>query len=90
MVILVGLILLALGLSLVIGQGVSFLIVLRSVLALGLMFWGTIAVLVGYSEMKARHEYKEAVHNDSNDSAPAPTQPAQTEASNTADATLNS
>lgn len=70
MAILIGFICIALGVSLAAGQWESFLVVLRGVLALSLMFWGLVSVLVGYSEMKARREYTAAVNDDSAPAAP--------------------
>ena len=71
MPILIGLILMALGISLAVGQWAMFLVVLRAVVALGCLFWGVVSVLIGYSEMKARREYCEAVRPESNASPQA-------------------
>jgi hypothetical protein len=34
---------------------------LQGIIALTLLVWGAVAVLVGYSEMKARREYSAAI-----------------------------
>jgi hypothetical protein len=64
MVIIVGFIFLALGLSLAVAWWPDVLLVLRGTLPLGLCFAGAIALLVGLSERKARREYKVATQND--------------------------
>ena len=60
MVILIGLILLAVGISLAVNQWAALLVTLQALLTLSLLFWGGILVLVGYSELKARREYAQA------------------------------
>jgi len=58
MVTLVGLILLALSISLAVAWWPSVVIALQGALVLGLFFVGTLVFLVGYSELKARRDYK--------------------------------
>lgn len=65
MAILIGLILVAIGISLAVNQWAAFVVTLQALIALGLLFWGGVAVLIGYSEMKARREYDQAVQGDS-------------------------
>jgi hypothetical protein len=61
MAIITGLILLALGISLlVVWWSPAFIAALQVLVVLTLLFWGMISVLVGYSEKKAAREYKEA------------------------------
>lgn len=64
MVILIGLICLAIGISLAVNQWAAWLVTLQVLVSLGLLFWGAIFVLVGYSEMKARRDYAQAVDPD--------------------------
>ena len=64
MAILIGLILLALGISLAVVWWGAFVTALKGVLVLSLLFWGAIVTLIGYSEMKARREYAAAISDD--------------------------
>jgi hypothetical protein len=67
MAIITGLILLALGISLlVVWWSPAFVATLQVMLVLTLLFWGIISVLVGYSEKKAAREYKEAISDSGN------------------------
>ena len=61
MVIVIGLILIALGISLAVEWSQQFLMALQGLTALSFLVLGLVAVLVGYSEMKARREYNAAV-----------------------------
>jgi hypothetical protein len=61
---LIGIILLALGLSLAVVWNAQVLQALQGLLPLGLLFFGVIVLLVGYSERKAAREYKEAISDD--------------------------
>jgi len=69
MVTLVGVILLALGLSLAVVWQASVVDVLMGVIPLSLIFWGGLALLIGYSEVKARREYRKAVSGDAESAA---------------------
>lgn len=64
MVIVVGIILLALGICLAVAWLPQFLMALQGIVALTLLAWGCIAILVGYSEMKARREYSAAIREN--------------------------
>jgi hypothetical protein len=66
-----GLILLALGISLVVvWWSPVFVAVLQVLLVGALLLWGSILALVGYSEMKARREFNESVSSgDTTDTA---------------------
>ena len=64
MVLLIGIICLALGLSLAVAWNAAFVEVLQGLVPLFLLFLGTIFLLVGYSERKARREYDAAIHDD--------------------------
>lgn len=64
MVLLAGIVFLALGLSLAVAAWPEFVAVLRGLTALGCLGLGAILFLVGFSERKARREYREAVTND--------------------------
>ncbi|MBV9470520.1 MAG: hypothetical protein JO316_11945 [Abitibacteriaceae bacterium] len=68
MAILIGLVLLAVGISLAVNQWAAFVVTLQALITVGLLFWGGVAVLVGYSEMKARREYEQAKSNGVNKS----------------------
>ena len=57
MSILLGLILVALGISLAVVWWSTVLMVLQGLLVLGLLFIGCLMYLIGYSEIKARREY---------------------------------
>jgi hypothetical protein len=61
MVTLIGIILLALGISLAVVWQPAVLTVLMGIIPLTLIVWGGIIVLIGYSEVKARREYNKAV-----------------------------
>lgn len=69
MAILVGIILLALGLSLTVVWSAQVLQAIQGLLPLGLFFLGFVVLLVGYSERKAAREYDEAIQ-DGDESAP--------------------
>jgi hypothetical protein len=69
MVIIVGFILLALGLSLSVAWWPDVLMVLRGLVPLTFLFWGGVALLVGLSERKARRDYHDATRPDA--AAPA-------------------
>ena len=64
MAILVGIILLALGLSLAVVWSGQVLQAVQGLLPLTLLFFGMIIVLVGYSERKAAREYTKAISDD--------------------------
>jgi hypothetical protein len=64
MIILIGFILLALGLSLGVMWAPEVLLVLRGLLPLGLLFAATIALVGGLSDRRARRLYKDATQND--------------------------
>lgn len=70
MVTLIGIILLALGVSLAVVWQTPFLTVLMGLIPLTLIFWGVVVVLIGYAEIKARREYREAVSDSDFDTAP--------------------
>lgn len=57
---LIGIILLALGLSLAVAWHAAFLLVLKALLALGLLFFGLLFLLIGYSERKAARDFARA------------------------------
>ena len=61
MAIWIGLIFLALGISLAVIWWNTFVLALQGIVVLALLLGGVIAVLVGYSEIKAAREYREAV-----------------------------
>ena len=65
MVLLLGIIFLALGVSLAVVWGAAIIMVLKGTLPLLLIFLGAIFLLVGYSERKAKREYQEAVAEES-------------------------
>lgn len=71
MVTLIGIILLALGVSLAVVWQTSVLGVLMGIIPLTLIFWGGLVVLIGYAEMKARREYRDAVDDSDSSTAPA-------------------
>jgi hypothetical protein len=71
MVTLIGIILLALGLSLAVVWQTPVLAVLMGIIPLTLIFWGGLIVLIGYSEVKARREYRTAVGQGDDDAVPA-------------------
>jgi hypothetical protein len=64
MAILIGIILLALGLSLAVVWQVQVLQAIQGILPLALLFFGAIIVLVGYSERKAAREFDSAIHDN--------------------------
>jgi hypothetical protein len=70
MVLLIGIIFLALGLSLAVAWHVAFVQVLQGLTPLFLLFMGSIFLMVGYSERKARREYDAAIHDDEAESTP--------------------
>ena len=70
MVTLIGIILLALGVSLAVVWRTPFLDVLMGLIPLTLIFWGVVVVLIGYAEIKARREYRDAVSDSDFDAAP--------------------
>lgn len=71
MVLLIGIILLALGISLAVAWSHAFLIALQGLVAIGCLLVGIIFLLVGYSEMKARREYNTAVSESTGKTARA-------------------
>lgn len=60
-VLLIGIVLLALGLSLAVAWWPALLLALQGIAVLSLFFWGAILLLVGYSEQKAAREFAKAV-----------------------------
>lgn len=64
MAILVGIIFLALGLSLAVVWNAQVVQVLQGIVPLAFLFFGFIVVLVGYSERKAAREYDKAIHDE--------------------------
>lgn len=64
MAIIIGLVLLALGISLAVGWWQQFLFALQGLTVVSLLLWGGIMVLVGYSEMKAKREFSDALNRD--------------------------
>jgi len=73
MVSLIGIILLALGLSLAVVWKTSVMDVLMGVIPLSLIVWDALALLIGYSEVKARREYRKAVSEENPEAAPCAT-----------------
>ena len=61
MVLLLGIIFLAFGVSLAVVWSAAVVMVLKGLLPLLLLFLGGIFLLVGYSERKAKREYQDAV-----------------------------
>ena len=70
MVTLIGIILLALGVSLAVVWQAPFLTVLMGLIPLTLIFWGVVVLLIGYAEIKARREYRDAVNDSDFEAAP--------------------
>jgi hypothetical protein len=64
MAILIGIIMLALGLSLAFAWQVQFVQYLQGLLPTVLLFFGLIVLLVGYSERKAAREFDAALRDD--------------------------
>jgi hypothetical protein len=64
MVLLLGIIFFALGLSLAAVWHLAFVQVLQGLAPLFLLFIGAIFLLIGYSERKARREYDAAIHDE--------------------------
>ena len=65
MPLIIGLIALALGISLTVAWwSAAFVAALQVLFVVSLLFWGLVLVLVGYSEMKAAREYDEAAHGE--------------------------
>ena len=54
------------------------LVFLKGALTFGLLFWGTISMIVGYSERKARRESKLAILGKSPDPDEEPAEPDST------------
>jgi hypothetical protein len=72
MPLLIGIILLALGLSLcVMWWSPAFVAALQVLLVISLLLWGLILTLVGYSAMKASREFEEAVNSGDDNSLEA-------------------
>lgn len=69
MAMLIGIILLALGLSLAVVWNAALVQTLQGLLPLMLLFFGAIVLLVGYSERKAAREYKKAIDEDETEEA---------------------
>ena len=65
MVLLLGIIFLALGVSLAVVWSAAVIMVIKGLLPLLLLFLGAIFLLVGYSERKAKREYQDAVQDQS-------------------------
>jgi hypothetical protein len=66
MPLLIGIIFLALGLSLcVMWWSPAFVAALQVLVVISLLLWGVILTLVGYSAMKASREFDEAVNSES-------------------------
>jgi hypothetical protein len=66
-VLLIGIVFLALGISLAVAWWPAFLLALQGIVVLSLFFWGAILLLVGYSEQKAAREFVKAVSETPND-----------------------
>ena len=64
MAMLIGIILLALGLSLTFVWQAQVVQYLQGLLPTLLLFFGLIVLLVGYSERKAAREFDKAIHDD--------------------------
>ncbi len=64
MPIIIGVVLLALGISLAVAWWPQLIVALQGGLVLTLLFCGAVLLLVGYSEMKARREYASAINDD--------------------------
>ena len=60
-VLLIGIVFLALAISLAVTWWPAFLLALQGLAVLLLFFWGAILLLVGYSEQKAAREFAKAV-----------------------------
>ena len=69
MVILVGIILLALGISLCVAWSGAVLLVLKGVVPLTLLFFGALFLLVGYSERKGAREFEKMVNSSTNETS---------------------
>jgi small basic protein len=64
MVMLIGIVLLALGLSLGVMWHEAVEETIKGLAPLALLFFGVIFLLVGYSERKAAREFKEVIHDE--------------------------
>jgi ABC-type siderophore export system fused ATPase/permease subunit len=65
MPLLIGIICLALGISLAVAWwSPAFVAALQVLLVVVLLLWGAISTLVGYSALKAAREFQEAVNQD--------------------------
>lgn len=71
MVILIGCIMFFLGVVAFVAWLPMTFYFLQGIVAFSLLFWGLLAMIVGYSERKARREYQTAL--DDEDGAPSPT-----------------
>ena len=70
----IGILLFALGVVTVVGWWDAVLPFLKGITAFSLLFWGLIAIIVGYSERRARREFGRAM----NDKPVDETRPAET------------
>lgn len=60
----IGFLLFILGCVALIAWAAEALVFLKGAVAFGLVLWGLVAMLVGYSERKARREFKTAVGSE--------------------------
>ncbi len=71
MPLLIGIVCLALGLSLAVAWwSPAFVAALQVLLVVVLLLWGAISTLVGYSALKAGREYQESVNQEPDEKKP--------------------